>query len=635
MKKGIFFVVCLSVMVSFALTPSIAQMMKFSEAPVLADMVKAGKIPPVAERLPEEPMVVNVVESIGKYGGELQLVRTNPSLSLEVLFFNSEPPIVYDHESKSIIPNWAKSWEFSQGGRVLTLKMRKGMKWSDGAPVTSEDVRFAIEDVWKNKDIKPNFPSSYAAGGEAPQFEVVDDYTFRFRYSQPFQALGISLASATRGNSMLYPSHHLKKFHLKYGNKAEIDKLVADGGFDSWGQMFLDKNWAGKINAHSDFTIGFPVISMLMVTEVPNANIIVMERNPYFWKVDAEGNQLPYIDRVVDSFVADREAKNLKIVGGEVDFLALGAFAEDATLYFENEERGDYKVKPWPTAFTTRVPFIPVQTYPQDPVLQELHRNRLYRIALSLAIDRDEINEIVFGGAAMPASDTSVFTEPMYKEQWAHAYSEYDPEISNILLDHIGLTKRDSAGFRLRSDGKRLEYNVPVVTGGADDEEAEIISRQWEEIGIKMNYRAVGEELWGASYDANELEIAVGTGTAGSIAELLSLGRPPVAMEACCKLYVKWFDSEGKEGQEPPDDIKNLWKKWKSMPTLGPEEWVEIATEIFEYQAKHIYSIGTVSRTIRPLVVSNRLKNVPIGLWSGGTINAHKQAFPEQFFIDE
>lgn len=606
----------------------------YKEAPELAARVAAGELPPVEERLPEEPLVVKTVDKIGTYGGTLRLVTAAPDESLEVLLMVKEPPVWYDYDGNTIIPGWAKSWEFSEEGKVITLYMRKGMKWSDGHPVTTEDVQFAYEDVINNEDLTPVFPSQWVVGGERMKLEIVDDYTFRLRFAKPFLAVPIFLTHAIDG-VLLQPAHYLKEFHIKYADKAKLDEMVEEGDYTDWAQMFVRKNWTLGSTSNINCPVDYPVISMYQTAGSPSVGILLYKRNPYYWKVDEEGNQLPYIGGARDIYVSNPEAKNMKIINGEIDFVALWSMAEDSILYYENEERGDYTVHPWVTSFTTRVPFTLNQTMPQDPVLQKLHRNRFYRIALSLAIDREQINDIVFGGAIMPSQDTAVYTESFYKPEWSYAYSEYDPELANLILDSIGLEERDSDGWRLRSDGERLEYNVGCVEAGPDDEETEIISRNWIEIGIKMNFRVITPELEEQRMLANEFQIGVGQGGVGVMGDILN--EAPLGLRGIGSvgpLWKRWFDTDGEKGEEPPKEVQELYAKWRTMKEVDDETRNEIATEFYEFQAKNLYIIGTVARSMRPLIVSNRLKNVPMvagwGWWLG-----QRMASPEQFYIEE
>jgi len=610
---------------------------EYKEAPELATRVAAGELPTIEKRLPEEPLVVKTIDKIGKYGGTWRFVTSMPDMSIETICFTFETPMTYDYDCKTIIPGWAKSWEFSEEGKVMTLHMRKGMKWSDGYPVTTEDVQFAYEDVMKNKELTPVFPLDYVIGGEPMKLEVVDGYTFRLRFAKPFLSAPVFLTSAIQQKNLLSPAHYLKKFHIKYADKAKLDEMVEEGDYGDWARMFIRKNWTVALVANINCPADYPVISMYHAAGTPFSGILVYKRNPYYWKVDEEGKQLPYIGEVRDIYVSTPEAKNMKIIDGEVDFVAMWSMSEDTTLYYENEERGDYTVYPWVTTFTTRVPFTLNQTMPQDPVLQKLHRNRFYRIALSLAINREQINEVIFGGAAMPSQETCVYTEGFYEPGWSHAYTEYDPELANLILDSIGLEERDSEEWRLRPDGKRLEYNVLCAEAGPDDEETEIVSRNWAKIGIKMNYKTVTPELQLMRLQANEMQISVGRGWGWGVMSGI-ISNPPLGLSGFAPigpLWGRWFDSDGEKGEEPPKKVQELYAKWKTMKELDYESQLEIATELFAFQAKNLFILGTVARTIRPLVVSNRLKNVLKEAVWGMEFTATSVMKPAQVYIEE
>ncbi|MEW5817319.1 MAG: ABC transporter substrate-binding protein, partial [Spirochaetota bacterium] len=326
---------------------------KYNEAPMLAEMVKAGKLPSVDQRLPEEPYVQKVVEEIGKYGGMLRVVSNEASKLGDGRNTVGRPMAVkYDFDAATKSPHFVKKWEFSDDGKVITLYYRKGVKWSDGQPFTTEDLRFWYEDVLLNKDLNPSLYPAWKVGGELMKMESVDDYTVRLKFAAPNPLFLENLAIFAENHwedGWVYPSHYMKPFHPRYRPKGELDKLVKEKGFNNWWELF--KYMSPRLeDAWSVDKIGIPTLRSHTVTEV-GPNYIVMTRNPYYWKVDPAGNQLPYIDKIYTQIV-ERELYQGKVAAGEADFAIRRTDLENLALYKSGEASGNYKVYFWKSVIT-------------------------------------------------------------------------------------------------------------------------------------------------------------------------------------------------------------------------------------------------------------------------------------------
>lgn len=604
--------ICLGMVVS-----SLA--MDYNEAPMLRTKVAAGELPPVEERLPESPKVVEVTEEVGQYGGTLRMVHSWVDSSPEMRMFNVEfllesyPFPAFDADK--ILPGIIESWEVSEG-KVFTFSLRKGMKWSDGVPLTTEDVRFVYEDFIGNETLTPVFPTWLMSGGEPAKLEVIDDYTFRLRFAEPYGLFSLMLQSHDKGgyNNLILPSHYMKQFHIEYTSLEEMEPLLEEEELHQgeWWVLFGQKNDADAWNVGAD--IGFPTLHPWMVVDRPSPGITIFERNPYYWKVDPDGNQLPYVDRIRMELVADPEMVTMKIVAGEVDFTcgAGGLLLSDLPLYKENEVEG-YKTLLIPsTAIVSPVNYFPNLTHP-DLVWRKVIQDPRFRRALSLGINRGELKETVFLGMGVPVQGTDLPGSPFMEEGFAEAYIDYDPVEANRLLDEMGLDKRDTADWRLRPDGKRLrlpieffEVNpnlVPVT---------ELVVEYWRDLGIETTMKLVEIGLWFERQNANENIMSVWH---------LDLVRPGVPFFwfipfypgiGWAPLWRQWYRTDGKEGEEPSAEVKRLFELFDLVKrTASDEERIKAGKEILRSQAENIWTIGTVGQVPAPVIVAENLENVP------------------------
>ena len=447
----------------------------YQEAPMLAELVQSGKLPPVEERLPEKPPVVEPVREVGKYGGDWRKLAVVPwDLGLDSRM-GCEPLARWDTTGRKVVPGLAESWEVSDGGRTYTFHLRKGIRWSDGHPLTSEDFMFAYEDVLLNPEITPAFPQWLVAGGEKVVMSAPDAFTIEFRFAV---AYGIFLELlAYRGTELNIPKHYMKDFHPKYSEMADIEKRLADYGFDLWFQMFNSIKGA-NLNLNTEL----PTLHPWKLTVPFPASRAVADRNPYYYKVDTAGNQLPYIDRVVHTVVQNREIGNFKAMAGEVDFQARFMNSTNYTLFKGNEEKGDYVVRKDPDPVST---VIYLNQSSKDPTMRKLLTDRRFRVALSVAINREELIDLIYFGLATKSRGVVSPYDPYYLPEFDEKYLEYDPEKANQLLDEVGLP-RGRDGMRRMQDGTRFKQilNCYPSEVGTGIEQWELVADYWREIGL-------------------------------------------------------------------------------------------------------------------------------------------------------
>ena len=417
---------------------------RYNEAPMLAAMVAAGELPPVDERLPLEPALVYFAadDEIGSYGGMLTVFHTsiNPWADLGYETEIGGYVIRANPDTNSLEPLLVRRAEMAADAMSVTFYLREGTKWSDGHPMTADDFVFMYEDAhWNDKVTTWNW---------IPQIKraiKIDDYTVRFETDEPYHALLAKHASPPGGGwQVFHPFHYLKKWHINHN--PEADALAKEEGFETWDEAFNHHFfWAPQQDLEQ------PTQHPWILIERTNTGKRY-ERNPYYWKVDPAGNQLPYVDRI-QAQIVDGETYHLKIIAGEADFAVLGTRFDNFTLYKENEASGDYRVVQIPAPVVGASVLLPNQFH-EDPFTREMYRDVRFRRALSLAMNRDEINDLVFFGVGVPRSATIVSTNPYFKQEWEQAYAQHDPDGASALLDELGLTARDEDGFRTRPDGE-------------------------------------------------------------------------------------------------------------------------------------------------------------------------------------
>ncbi|MGQ9630114.1 MAG: ABC transporter substrate-binding protein [bacterium] len=612
--------------------------MKYNEAPMLKELVKAGKLPPVEQRLPKEPAVVQPVEEIGQYGGTWRRAWLGRSDSPGPSRINTERLVRFTIDLKRIEPNIAKSWEISEGGKVFTFRLREGMKWSDGEPYTADDLLFWYEDMVMNDEITPAKPGFLRIGGELGRVEKVDDYTVRFRFAQPYGTFIMEMAGPN-GHDLFHPKHYLKQFHPRYVAKDKLDAMTKEAGFDHWVRLFQAKNdeWMNPDR---------PTLGPWQVKTQATAQLFIMERNPYYWKVDPAGNQLPYIDRIVHTLVESGEIINMKAMAGEIDMQFRHLQYSNFTLFKGGEKKGDYRVVKYLDDFETNMAICPNLNH-KDPVLRKIIEDKRFRFALSLAINRKEINELAYLGMCEEPRQVAPLPESPYYTEWAkklaYAYVEYDPKKANALLDEMGLTKRDAEGFRLRPDGKTLALTIEVAAGifGPWVDAAELIKGYWDAIGVKTAVKTEERALYYTRLYANEHDVGVWTSAAGMQPILGPRYYVPIisAIHSIqAPLYAVWHESGGTQGEEPPvgSDIRKTIDLYEQIKvTVDEREQLRLWDEIMRLNAENLWVIGTLSSPPLIGVVKNNFRNIAeTGIYSW-VAHSPGSFHPEQFFFKQ
>lgn len=581
------------------------------EAPQLAKLVEEGKLPPLAERLPEKPFVVDFAaegKEIGKYGGDMRMLMEDQKDLGQITVYEYARLVGYgpDIEMK---PDLLEAIDVIDD-KEFTLRIRKGHKWSDGHPFTAEDFRYFWEDMVKDAELgREGIPSEMVVDGEEPKFEVIDDLTVKYSWSKPNTAFLPALAAP----SPVYiyrPAHYMKQFHAKYADKAVLDAEVAKEQVDGWAALHTRKQRQRRPE-NPDLPTLDPWIN---VTPPPSARFI-FERNPYFHRVDPDGNQLPYIDRILMDLVAS-DVIPAKTGAGESDLQARFIRFDNFTFLKEAEEKNGFNTWLWSTGKGSQVALFP-NLNAIDPVWRGLMRDVRFRRALSVAIDRDEINEVIYFGLATPSANTVMPQSPLFKEEFQKAWSVLDLDMANKLLDEAGLATRDKDGVRMLPDGRRAE--ITVETAGESTEETdvlELIVDQWAKVGIKAFVRASQRDIFRRRAYNGETLISVFSGMDNAIANA-EMSPQELAPTAQPQLqWPKWgeyFESGGKSGEpiDMPEAAAQLerYKSWRVLADRVQQK--AIWQEMLAAYTDQVFSIGTVNNSRQPVVVSKKLRNVP------------------------
>jgi peptide/nickel transport system substrate-binding protein len=587
------------------------------EPPMLEADVTAGKLPPLAQRLPLTPLVVDLKRANwtqGVYGGEMRMLMGKDRDIRMMVVYGYSRLVGYDEQLR-IVPDILERVEDVES-RIFTLHLRPGHKWSDGQPFTTADFRYYWEDVVNNKELSPfGLPQALLVRGRGPKFEVLSETAVRYTWEEPNPQFLPALA----GPSPLYiyrPAHYLKKFHARYIGVEGANAQATVAGSRSWPGLYQKKDEQYR-NDNPDLPSLEPWIN---TTPLPSTRFVLV-RNPYFHRVDVAGRQLPYIDRVIVN-ISEEKLIPAKAGAGDVDLQARYLRFDNYTFLKQNEKRNHYKVLLWERVLGSQIALYPNLNV-DDPEWRKLMRDTRFRRALSLAVDRHEINEVVYFGLGVESNNTVRQRSPLYREDYRTAWIKFDPKAANALLDELGLTKRDASGLRLLPDGRPME--IVVDTSGESTEETdvlELIRDSWRRVGIALFSRPSQREVFRKRVFSGKSMMSVWTGLDNGIAtpEMSPAQLAPTAQEQLqWPMWGQYYENN-KTGGQPPDmpdalELVKLYDAWRISPSDAERE--KIWLRMLEMHAQQVYTIGIVARALQPVVVHNTLRNVPAdGIYS-------------------
>jgi len=604
-----------------------AQEMVYNQAPMLDSM----DLPPVAERLPLEPLVVEPHDRIGVYGGTWHMgLRGGNDGALLVRTLGNEGLVRWNLEWTEVIPNVASSWEASPDGTEYTFFLREGMKWSDGMPFTAHDITFWYEAHATNPEISPAPPNWMVSGGQIGTVEALDDYTVKFTFAAP-NGLFLQRLATPDGNILTrMPRHYAEQFHPAY-NPDGIDALVEEAGLGTWVDL-----WSQKVS--DEWYTPKPTINawVLESGQGASATQVTAVRNPYYWKVDPEGNQYPYIDYVQLDAGNDTETLVLRALNGEIDMMDRHiASLSNKAVFFDNMEAGGYHFyEVVPSSMNSMI--IALNLTHQDPVMREIFQNKDFRIGLSYAINRQELIDLVLVGQGEPYQAAPRPSSPFYNERLAKQYTEYNVELANQHLDAAGYTERDGEGFRLGPDGNRITFTVDTQTIGLDwIDMLELITGYWQEVGIDARANVIDRSILYDRKDANQQDAVIWGGDGGLDVILEPRWYFPYSGESnFAPLWRYWYQGDAR-GEQPPEAAQRQMDLYDQLKaTADPDEQAALMHEILEIAADEFYVIGISLPAPGYGIVKNNFFNVPESMPGAWLYPNPSPANPFQFFIE-
>ncbi|XAZ22593.1 ABC transporter substrate-binding protein [Sinorhizobium sp. B11] len=611
----------------------------FREADILKEKVSSGALPALKDRLPENPLVIKPVEGVGKYGGDWNMALVGGgSLSMLFRYQAYEPLLRYTPDWSGVTLNVAEAFDGNADSTEYTIRLRKGMKWSDGQPYTTADVKFWYDTILTDKRVAVNGQGHWKTAGKPAKLEIVDEQTFKVIFAKPNGMFPLQVAWANSDHTTRCPKHYLEQFHIDYNPKA--DELAKERGFESWIAAFQSASGFQDDNAFFLNSSKKPCLHAWMFTTAPGENTerAVAERNPFYWKVDTEGNQLPYMDRIVYQMVADPQVLLLKAMQGEVDLMdQYIATPNNKSVLYDAREQGKYDFYTLTSTEANVMNFI-FNLNHNDETKRKLFRNKDFRAALSMALDRQSLIDAVLVGQGAPAQPSIKQGDPLYNEQLATQFTSYDVDKANAMLDTL-IPKRDDQNFRLDEKGRRLTVIFEIDQARAVFLDLfQLVIPMFQAVGIDAQMRTMDRSLWetrvrqGRDFDATAHQFGANGGVAAMLDPRYYVPTDSNAMYA--PAWQLWYlDRNNANAEEPPEETKKqleLYDKLKA--TSDPAGQQEIMKQILQGAAENFYVFGISQPPDGYGVVKNNMKNITKTMPNSFGWPTPAPTMPEQFY---
>ena len=599
--------------------------MDFSANPDIADLNAriAGNpdLPALADRLPAEPLVVVPYDSVGKYGGTLDVLsNATEAGTSDFLSVRHVSLVRYSDDLQTIVPNVAKSWEWNDDFTKLTIKLREGHKWSDGAPFTSADIVFYHDMIMHDKNIFETPKDYITVAGKPMTVEAPDATTVIFNLPAPKP--GLIAHFATHYSQPFLPKHFLGQFHpgIDANADANAQALGFENGYDAIKAYYGNSDWTDTptpMLSKPDLVAGLPkhtyptLESHIYVTDTTDGRHLVA--NPYFFQVDPTGQQLPYISEQDEVYINDNEVRLLKIINGEVDYKSQSLQLASAPILLENQEKGGYTVDLRPEITIGAFGF---NVTHEDPEKRKVFGDLKFREAMSIAINRDELNEVAFFGLGTPQQYVGFSPLPDFVDPALHGHmAKYDPDGAKARLDALGLKDVDGDGLRELPNGEKLVLNLNFSTQGIAGQTVELVSQFWGDVGIDSVVKEVTPDEYRSAQSANKLDVSMWR-KGQPLAIVLGnneLWVPPYENyfgNRNAMLWAEWVDTKGAAGIEPPQWAKDMMEDINTLQSAaaGTDLFNETGARMAKTMAEQLLFIGTVNAPA-PITHRNALKN--------------------------
>lgn len=578
-------------------------------------------LPPLADRIPAEPLVVIPYDSVGQYGGELNVLsNATEAGTSDFLSVRHVSLMRYSDDLQTIVPNVAKSWEWNDDFTQLTIKLREGHKWSDGAPFTSADIVFYHDNLMLDTNIFETPKDYITVAGEPMTIEAPDDTTVIFNLPAPKP--GLVAHFATHYSQPFQPKHFLGQFHPDVNPDADAyaQSLGFENGYDAILAYYGNSDWTDTptpMLSRADIVDGLPkatyptLESHIYISDTTEGRKLVA--NPYFFQVDPTGQQLPYISTQDELYINDNEVRILKLVNGEVDYKSQSLQLASAPLLLENQEKGDYTIHLRPEITQSVFGF---NVTHEDEAKRAVFSDLSFREAMSVAINREELNEIGFFGQGTPQQYVGFSPLPEFVDQnWLQYKAEYDPDAANAALDALGMADTDGDGFRELPNGDKLVLNLNFSTQGVAGQTVELVAQNWADVGIQSVVKEVTPDEYRSAQSSNQLDVVMWR-KSQPLAIVLGnneLWVPPYENYFGVRnamLWAEWIDSDGAAGVEPPQWAKDMIDDINALQSAaqGTPEFEQLANDLVSAMVENMMFIGTVNAPA-PIYQQNKLKN--------------------------
>ena len=581
------------------------------------------ELPSLVERLPAEPLVVAPYDSIGKYGGTFDaLSNATESGTSDFMAVRHVNLVRYSDDLETIVPNVAKGWEWNDDFTQLTFFLRKGHKWSDGAPFGAEDVEFWYENLAIDTNVREKTKDYVLVGGKPMTVDVIDAQTVRFNLPSPKP--GLLSHFANHYAQGFQPKHFLGQWHPAVSSDADAkaQALGFENGYDAIAAYYGSSDWMdtptpmltnsdklGVLPLHAHPTLE----SHIVIAESTEGRHFVA--NPYFYMVDTAGNQLPYINEQDEVFVGNAEVRLLKLMNGEVSFKQQALNLDHAPVLLENQEKSNFTM--------VLKPEVAMSTFAFNVTSEDLEKRKAFgdlrfRQAMSVAINRDEINEVVFFGTGTVQQYIGFSPTPSFvDEKWTQHYAQFDPKLANKLLDEMGMKDVDGDGWRDLLDGSPLVLNLQVATQSMSIKQVELIGQHWAAVGINNTVKEVTTDEFRSAMSSNQLDVTMYL-KGQPLAVILGISElfiPPYDNyfnQRTAMLWGEYLDSDGASGVKPPPYAYEMIEDISAFQaaTAGTAESSRVGKKLVKTLTENLLFIGTV-KSASPVYHSNSLKNFP------------------------
>ena len=581
------------------------------------------ELPDLASRIPSEPLVVAPYDEIGTYGGTLDIMSNATEAGTSDMMSVRHVNLVrYSDDLQTIVPNVARAWEWNDDFTQLTFFLREGHRWSDGQPFGARDVKFWYDNLQLDENVIASTKDYVLVGGERMDIVVVDETTVQFNLPAPKP--GLLSHFANHYAQGFQPMHFLGQFHpdIDANADANAQAIGFDTGYEAIAAYYGSSDWMDTptpMLAHPTKVEGMPAAahptleSHIVISETTEGRHFVA--NPYFYMVDTAGNQLPYIDEHDEIFVSETEVRLLKLINAEADYKTQALNLDDVPLLLENQENADYTIAIRPQIRTGTFSF---NVTSDDLGKREAFGDLRFRQAMSVAINREEINEVAFFGLGTPGQYIPFSPTPSFvTEDMSQHYAQYDPDMANALLDEMGMVDTNGDGMRELPNGEQVVINLQFSTQGISAKLVELVGQAWKEVGVSTVVKEVTTDEYRSAQSSNQLDVTM-YAKGQPLAVILGnseLFTPPFENyfgQRTAMLWAEYIDSDGAAGVEPPawvgtmaDDIAAF-----QSAVAGSDESNEIGARLVQGMVDNLLFIGTV-KAAAPVYHNNALHNFP------------------------